>query len=58
MEATNPMSSIPASYSPVPVDSEILKLRRASSKVWSDLRGAIRAIRKSKTEFLLTASTQ
>ncbi|EGX92158.1 Protein kinase-like domain [Cordyceps militaris CM01] len=48
MEATDAASADLADCSLVSVDSEILKLRRASSRVWSDLRGAFKGIGKSK----------
>ncbi|OAA82557.1 Protein kinase-like domain protein [Akanthomyces lecanii RCEF 1005] len=47
MEATEPNRSDSPNCSLVPVDSDMLKLRRAGSRVWSDLRGAIKGIGKS-----------
>ncbi|KAM3507077.1 hypothetical protein MY11210_007290 [Beauveria gryllotalpidicola] len=47
MESTEAVSVDSPNYGLVSVDSEMLKLRRASSRVWSDLRGAFKAIGKS-----------
>ncbi|KAM3485382.1 hypothetical protein MY8738_001389 [Beauveria namnaoensis] len=47
METTGAVSVDSPNYGLVSVDSEMLKLRRASSRVWSDLRGAFKAIGKS-----------
>lgn len=48
MEITKPTPADSPDYSLVNADSDMLKLRRASSRVWSDLRGAIKAIGKRK----------
>ncbi|KAM3438938.1 hypothetical protein MY4824_003008 [Beauveria thailandica] len=47
METPEAVSVDSPNYGLVSVDSEMLKLRRASSRVWSDLRGAFKAIGKS-----------
>ncbi|XWW92166.1 hypothetical protein V2A60_000089 [Cordyceps javanica] len=47
MEATGAVPAESHNCSLVSVDSDMVKLRRASSRVWSDLRGAFKAIGKS-----------
>ncbi|KAJ6783501.1 hypothetical protein PWT90_09094 [Aphanocladium album] len=46
MEPLEAVSAETSNYNATPTDSDMLKLRRASSRVWSDLRGAIKAIGK------------
>ncbi|KAJ3498560.1 hypothetical protein NLG97_g1016 [Lecanicillium saksenae] len=46
MEVPEAAPPEPPNYSIPPADTDMLKLRRASSRVWSDLRGAIKAIGK------------